>query len=523
MPVADIGAPPASPFPASDISTPQSHPPSIASQLETVDTVSAREEISPLTREINRVLDRIQELQNAKDQQGKDTNSHLRKIERELRDLSAFIRGRPDTTSRRDVASGKTPSVSRAPSERVGYLSPPPLRPESPASFISSVSFLSSHYSDDLSESDVSPSPKSSPSTVTAESPPPSEPPGPPGPSEPPRRSPSSSETTSTARPLPDLSQLRDMLTALQQQHAKMMNDQKETKDLVQKFMDQCPPHRPPSRPDRDEARRTVEDLLGRILNALGLPAERERPPSRAPTPESEGSTAEKLADEVLTGKWRQLNRSPIVEPQPLRPSSELNLEDWESYLDSEEQGVPPPTLIDLPPPVSFVQVPTATTIRARSVSPTSTIEETVAGEPPHPRRRRSPEREREEREREEREWEEGTSSSGPPRHSLRTPRVGESDPGLDFLNLVKDHRRARRGGDGTFIPGDQAVSNALACHNCPISYGISQPQPPTRVPTAPADLGAERPRPGTWTWYGPPLEKPLPTGPPAPVRTPYD
>jgi len=252
-----------------------------------------------------------------------------------------------------------------------------------------------------------------------------------------------------------------------------MMNDQKETKDLVQKLVDQCPPHRPPSRPDRDEARRTVEDLLGRILNALGLPAERERPPSRAPTPESEGSSAEKLADEVLAGKWRQLNRSPIVEPQPLRPSSELNLEDWESYLDSEEQGVPPPTLIDLPPPVSFVQVPTAATTRARSVSPASTIEETVAGEPQRPSRRPSPEREREEREREEREWEEGTSSSGPPRHSLRTPRVGESDPGLDFLNLVKDHRRARRGGDGTFIPGDQAVSKAFACHMCPISYSF--------------------------------------------------
>ena len=125
---------------------------------------------------------------------------------------------------------------------------------------------------------------------------------------------------------------------------------------------------------------------MGRIFNALGLPAERERPPSRAPTPESEGSSAETLADEVLAGKWRQLNRSPIVEPQPLRPSSELNLEEWESYLDSEEQGVLPPTLIDLPPPVSFVQVPTAAATRARSVSPASTIEETVAGGPPRPR-----------------------------------------------------------------------------------------------------------------------------------------
>lgn len=64
---------------------------------------------------------------------------------------------RVDETRRR----GK-PSVSRAPSEKINHLPPPPLRPESPAS---SVSFLSSHYSDDLS--DGSPSPPCSPSTIT--------------------------------------------------------------------------------------------------------------------------------------------------------------------------------------------------------------------------------------------------------------------------------------------------------------------------------------------------------------------
>ena len=267
------------------------------------------------------------------------------------------------------------------------------------------------------------------------------------------------------------------MLADLNDEHTKMMQDQKDTKDLVQKLVDQCPPHHlpcppehpeRPDRPDREGARRTVEDLLGRILNALGLPS--ECPPSRVSTPESEGSNAEKPADELPAAELRHITRTPIAEPQPLRPSSELNLEEWELYIESEEQGVPPPTLIDLPLPISFVQVPTATTTRARSASPAGTIEESVAGGPPRHRRLPSPEQEREER-----EWEEGTSSSGPPRLPSRTQRVGETDPGLDFLNLVKDHRRARRGGDGTFIPGDQPVSKAYACCGPPpIQFCVS-------------------------------------------------
>lgn len=421
--------------------------------------------MSPLTREINRVLDRIQELQTSRETQTKDYGSHLRKIERELRDLSAFVRGRPEPSThrdRRDVASGKTPSasVSGSPprSQRLGYLSPPPLRPDSPASFITSVSFLSSHYSDDMMSEPPSPSRSSSRSgTITVASSPPSAPSS--GPSRPPSRAESSSDTTATARPRPDLSALRDMLTALQQQHARMMQDQKDTRDLVQQLVDEPRGPPPPPAPapvpgpstsqERDGARRGVENLLGRILNALGLPAE-PAPPSREPSPPSEGSSDEGIRDDILREKLRKLNpSSPILEPTPLHPSSELNLEDWESYLDSEEQGGPPPTLIDLPPPITYVSVPTGTGPRPRSVSPESTLDDAFDA----PRRRR-----RSSAEREEQEWEEGTSSSGPPRPPTRGQRPGDTDPGLDFLNLVKDHRRARRGGDGTFIPGDQPV-----------------------------------------------------------------
>jgi len=80
--------------------------------------------------------------------------------------------------------------------------------------------------------------------------------------------------------------------------------------------------------------------------------------------------------------RYLHITRGPIAEPQPLWPLSEFNLEEWESYIESEEQSVPPPTIIDLPPPILFVQVPIATTTRARSVSPASTIEESTAGEP---------------------------------------------------------------------------------------------------------------------------------------------
>jgi hypothetical protein len=60
-----------------------------------VDTVTSVDEgPSQLTQEINRVLERLQELQNAKDQQGQDFTNHLNKIERELLDLSLFLRDR---------------------------------------------------------------------------------------------------------------------------------------------------------------------------------------------------------------------------------------------------------------------------------------------------------------------------------------------------------------------------------------------------------------------------------------------
>ena len=258
------------------------------------------------------------------------------------------------------------------------------------------------------------------------------------------------------------------------------MQEQRDTNALLQQLAGRPPETRPPPitvtaqppppsspppapvteaevSPEREAARRGVEDLLHRILNALGLPSPAAPPP--APPPQQEESEDDSLGERVLKEKWKQLNRSPLAEPQPIRPSSVLNFEEWESYTESEEPAAPPPT-IDIPaPPITVVEIPRSSSRpQARSDSPISTIEEQ---EDRRARRRRPSSLERDERE-EQDEWEEGTSSSGPPRPP-RQSRPEDRDPGLDFLNLVRDHRRARRGGDGTFISGDQPVRYCLS------------------------------------------------------------
>lgn len=258
------------------------------------------------------------------------------------------------------------------------------------------------------------------------------------------------------------------MLVALQQQHARLLDGQRESRDLLESLANRpVDHHTPPPPPDleRDNAaRQGVEDLLHRILNALGVQA---RPP-----PPSESSDDD-FGSDILRRRLRQIKRSPIVEPVPIRPSSELNLEEWASYTESEVAPAPPPT-VDVISPVTIVDVPPRRA-RARSASPASTLErigESLAEQeedvfspvgrpvfqqglrtdmqgPPTPRR----------------DWRyedaplgDSSGSSGGDAPPPPLSRRSMNDPALDFLNLVRDHRKARRGGDGTFIPGPQPV-----------------------------------------------------------------
>lgn len=169
------------------------------------------------------------------------------------------------------------------------------------------------------------------------------------------------------------------MLTQLQQQHTRIMQEQRDTNALLQQLAGRPPETRPPPitvktqppppsspppapvaeaevSPEQEAARRGVEDLLHRIINTLGLPS--LAAPSPAPPPPQEESEDDSLGERVLKEKWKQLNRSPLAELQPIRASSVLNFEEWDLYTESEEPTAPPPT-IDIPaPPIPVIEIP---------------------------------------------------------------------------------------------------------------------------------------------------------------------
>ena len=261
------------------------------------------------------------------------------------------------------------------------------------------------------------------------------------------------------------------MLVALQQQHANLLDGQREARRLLQDLADRPIPDlsqfKPPSppQPAADEAaRRGVEDLLHRILSALGVPA--------PPPPPSDTSADDDIGQVLLNRRLKQIKRSPIVEPIPIRPSSQIDMSDWGSYGATEEEAPVPPPTVDVPP-VTIIDVPRRRT-RARSASPGSTLERLEAEtdedvfspigrpifeqglrdriqRPPTPRR----------------DWgydeeEEPSRSSEqappPPSDTLRR----SDDPAYDFLDLLRKHRKGRRGGDGTFIPEPPATVSVV-------------------------------------------------------------
>jgi hypothetical protein len=259
------------------------------------------------------------------------------------------------------------------------------------------------------------------------------------------------------------------MLVALQHQHANLLEGQREARQLLQDLADRPVPAPLPSKspplapmpepvrsqpqPPADEAsRRGVEDLLHRILNALGVAA--------PPPPPSDTSADDDIGQVLLNRRLRHIKRSPIVEPIPIRPSSQIDMSDWGSYGATDEEGPVPPPTVDVPPPITTIDVPPRRT-RARSASPGSTLErlEAELGEGDstplsHPilePRSGTPHR----------DWSYDDEEASPESEQLPPPpsdTLGRSDdPALDFLNLVRDHRKARRGGDGMFIPGTPA------------------------------------------------------------------
>lgn len=160
--------------------------PSIASQLETIPSEETASEM--ITNDVNTLLEYLRGIDLVRNGQYMDLSQHLDRIDEELQQLaSSNITKREDVGERPPPVPVKDVSVGRSSASRmstpvprrpppVNYIDVPPPRSLSPSSVTTSISWLSSHYSDDfdrqsediehlLVPAPPSSSPPSSPST----------------------------------------------------------------------------------------------------------------------------------------------------------------------------------------------------------------------------------------------------------------------------------------------------------------------------------------------------------------------
>ena len=367
-------------------------------------------------------------------------------------------------------------------------LTPPPIRIPSPDTVSETMSFLSSHHSDDLSlmesesypaiptspswPSDSSPSPESSPeseplslrsvSSALSASPTP-----PPSSSTPASPTPST-ESSGTVRQIPPvdlnslrvaLAQIREEMTALQSSQANASHILEELRsrlvgqdvseccrrleEAIQRILEQTqrPPPQAPARDDRSESLypsgsdTSLLDHIARLRDEVG----RDVPPIQMPVPVRAGpSFDERLVDMLAEGP--AVTQQPIQPPPPIipltyRPGPRV----------SRPRSASPVFETDLPPrpgtfPVAYEPVnferrerrPVPRTRRPRPFIPTepSESESAYAQNVPHDRRR-------------------------------PTPRGPEDD--IDFLREVQIRRRGRhpQAQDGFYGPRQPEVSMA--------------------------------------------------------------
>jgi hypothetical protein len=276
------------------ISTPYSNAPSIASQLETVPSLDggASDLAAPppseiLTHDVNRLLRYLHDVDATRNEQNVDMASHLDRIEALLRDLAASLKAKydkPPPVPTKDISVGRS-SVTRTPTPipqgsaspsgpSVRSLSPPPERLPSPSSLLTSISWLSSHHSDDweLMSAEVAkhlPSSSSSDTTsITASTPSPALIPAslpPPVPAVSPALS------VETVRPGLTLMDLRGMIDDVLTEVAVLRNGQLETQNMLKDIRQETT--EPQS--ETSEQRRCkamigrTEDMLRQILERL--------------------------------------------------------------------------------------------------------------------------------------------------------------------------------------------------------------------------------------------------------------
>jgi hypothetical protein len=324
-----------SPSVSVSISTPQSNIPSLRSDLDTVSSVS-----EPLSRGISRVLERLNDLDRARGMENRDLADNVRSVRDELANLADFLHGRPPPVPKKDSSLPRSGSSLGSGRDRALAVREPrgPIYPSSPSSLSSSISFMSSHHSDDYSlmESESYPGPHWPPSSPSSSpSPPPSSP------------VPSATSSEGTVRPR-DLEDIRDILNQIRDRGEALSDNQGSTNRMLD---DLC--GRRPVIPDNTELNDKLQRLEDLIRQLLGRP---RRSPSIDHPPLSDD-----FSDiDSLRRRWDELNRArgdrPPAQPAPVRPTRSLS--DQLADMLAAGPQIPPPGVVPPQPIIPIVHHP---------------------------------------------------------------------------------------------------------------------------------------------------------------------
>ena len=383
-----------------------------------------------ITDDINRLLQHLHGLEGDRQRDNQGIHDHLGEIQNELRNLADYIhekevpapvlpliqykdrsiggssvislaepRGAPEYPEIPTVTGKASPRLVPIP------LTPPPRGLRSPSSLSSSISFLSSHHSDDLSlmegepyipepssptlstsisssppSSSIPSSPSSSPSSRTLPFTPISQ--SPPSSGEYLSRTSTEATRRAFASPTPSvvssatvrpaapgidrdaLNRIRDVLDAVKAQTDALRDGQLSTNDVLDELRQRCP--MPQDNTELVERLQRLEDLINRLADAQRR--------ARAPTPEEslfDSGSDTSTAIRRLRERWERMRGEPptLLAPTPLRPRT--SLDDMMAELLRPPQA---PALAQIQPPPAFVPLsfrPDARGPRPRSASPT--------------------------------------------------------------------------------------------------------------------------------------------------------
>ena len=423
------------------MTSPRGSTPSIQSDLITIPSERTPSERAPserppserpsviITDDINRLLQYLHGLEGDRQRDNQGVHDHLGEIQNELRNLADYIHEKEAPTpvlplvQYKDHSVGGSSVISLAEprgapqypempltvTDKAGprpvTLSPPPSSPRSPSTLSSSISFLSSHHSDDLSLMEGEPflpEPSSlTPSTSISSSPPSSSIPSSPSSSPSSRTLPltpishsplssgeylsrTSTEVTrrdfptaasptpsvvssATVRPGIDrdaLNRIRDVVDAVKAQTDALRDGQLSTNDMLDELRQRCPV--PQDNSELVERLQRLEDLINRLADAQRR--------ARGPTPEEslfDSGSDTSTAIRRLRERWERMRGEPptLLAPTPLRPRT--SLDDMMAELLRPPQ---PSALVQIQPPPAFVPLnfrPDARGPRPRSASPT--------------------------------------------------------------------------------------------------------------------------------------------------------